>query len=272
MPPAPQFPAQSGPDAPHPNTASQVAPVVRFIQLIPGIRPPQRADRTAAGTMPIRAARYCDAITTVCAWGWWVFPPLDLSFYWDGDTVFWSCAEFPDWMALDDAAQFPHLAPAFDQAAPPAAQGCAPPFLTRLPEPGTIQLWTGLMARTASDWSLNIRPPVNLPPQAGIALFEGMLEADLWAGPLFANLRLTRTHHPIRLTTDLPLLQIQPIPRHAYADSILNTPTIEPPTQDDWAAYIRDIVTPNLDPNRPPGRYATTARKRRKCPVTGAAA
>jgi len=80
------------------------APIVRFLRLIPGIRAPQRADRDAAGTLPIRAARYCDAVTAASAWGWFVFPPLDLSFTWDGETIFWSCAEFPDWMALDDAA------------------------------------------------------------------------------------------------------------------------------------------------------------------------
>ncbi len=204
-------------------------PAVRFLRLIPSVRAPQRADRTAAGMLPIRAARYCDAITSACAWGWWVFPPLDLSFHWDGETVFWSCAEFPDWMALDDAAQFPHFAARFDTMAPPEAQGCAPPFLTRLPEPGTIQLWTG---------------------------------------PLFANLRLTRTHHPIRLSTDLPLLQIQPLPRHAYADAILDSHiTTDTPTPDDRAGYIRDIVIPNDDPNRTPGRYAIATRRRRKCPA-----
>ena len=242
--------------------------IVQFHSLIATARPPQRADRTAAGTMPIRAARYCEAITSASAYGWWVFPPMDLSLYWDGETIFWSCAEFPDWMALDDAAQFPYFAAAFDHLAPPEAQGCAPPFLTRLPETGTLQIWTGLIARTAPDWSLNVRPPVNLRLAAGYTLYEGMLEADVWCGPLFANLRLTRTHAPIRLTADLPLLQLQPTPRHAYADEILGA--CETTTQlgpRDWADYIRDIVQPNDDPNRLPGRYAITVRKRRRCPM-----
>ena len=240
-------------------------PIVRFLRLIPGIPAPHCADRTAAGMLPIRAARYCDAITTACAYGWWVYPPLDLAFTWDGATIFWSCAEFPDWMALDDAAQYPHFAAKFDQMAPAAAQGCAPPFLTRLPEPGTLQLWTGLIARTAPGWSLNIRPPVNLPAIPGIALYEGMLEADIWTGPLFANLRLTRTHHPIAVSTAVPLLQLQPTPRHAYADATLHNPTItDIPSAADWDGYIADIVAPNLDPNRAPGRYAITARRRRR--------
>jgi len=242
--------------------------IVQFHSLIATARPPQRADRTAAGTIPIRAARYCEAITSASGYGWWVFPPMDLSFYWDGETIFWSCAEFPDWMALDDAAQFPHFAAAFDRVAPPEARGCAPPFLTRLPEPGTLQIWTGLIARTAPDWSLNVRAPVNLHLAAGYTLYEGMLEADLWCGPLFANLRLTRTHAPIRLAADLPLLQLQPIPRHAYADDILGaceTATELGPA--DWTDYIRDIVQPNNDPDRPPGRYAVAVRKRRKCPM-----
>jgi hypothetical protein len=242
-------------------------PIVRFLRLIADTRPPQRAERDAAGTLPIRAARYCDAVTAASGWGWFVFPPLDLSLYWDGETIFWSCPEFPDWMALDDAAQYPHFSARFDKMAPPAAQGCAPPFLTRLPEPGALQIWTGLIARTAPDWSLNVRAPVNLPATPGIHAFEGILEADLWTGPLFANIRLTRTHHPIRLNPDLPLLQVQPLPRHAYANPHPNQLT--PPTPDDWDSYITHIVAPNADPDRAPGRYASLTRRRRKCPAGG---
>jgi hypothetical protein len=242
-------------------------PVLRFHRLIPAARAPQRASRDGAGTLPIRAARYCDAVTTACAWGYWVFAPMDLSLYWDGDSLFWSCALFPEWMALDDAAQFPHFADAFDAMAPEAARGAAPPFLTRLPEPGAVQIWTGLIARTAPDWSLVIRPPVNLPLSGGYTLFEGILEPDLWCGPLFANLRLTRSHAPVRLAADLPLLQVQPLPRLAYGEAAHAMELAEGLGAAEWEAYGRDIVAPNADPDRAPGRYARAARRRRRCPA-----
>ncbi len=41
----------------------------RFYRLIETARPPQRADRSAAGTLPTRAYRYCDAVTSATAYG-----------------------------------------------------------------------------------------------------------------------------------------------------------------------------------------------------------
>ena len=37
--------------------------VVRFYRLVEDARPPQRADRSAVGTLPTRAYRYCEAVS-----------------------------------------------------------------------------------------------------------------------------------------------------------------------------------------------------------------
>lgn len=239
---------------------------LRFHRLIRSIRPPCPASRDAAGTIPMRAARYCEALTTASGMGWYVFTPLDMELYWDGADIHWRCDEFPEWMRLDDAAQFPHFSQEFDAMAPETAQGFAPPFLTRLPEPGTVQIWTGLVARTSPGWTLMVRPPVNLTPMTGFTQFEGILEADLWCGPLFANLRLTRTHEAIKLRADLPLLQILPLPRSAFAPGpkMELAENLDPTT---WNAFIEDIIIPNTNPNRPPGHYATKTRRARRCPA-----
>jgi hypothetical protein len=42
-------------------------PLVAFYQFIPNARPPQRADRSAAGTMPTRAYRFCEAMRSASA-------------------------------------------------------------------------------------------------------------------------------------------------------------------------------------------------------------
>ena len=52
-------------------------------------------------------------------------------------------------------------------------------------------------------------------------MYEGIVETDRWFGPLFTNLRFTRTDVPVRLRADFPLAQVQPLPRLAYADSTL---------------------------------------------------
>ncbi len=248
---------------------------LQFHRLIEQARPPQRADRAAGGTLPTRAYRYCDAVTSATAYGWWVFCPMDLQLIWDGHDIFWYFDGAPDWMCLSPAAQFPDFSETFNNAAPDALKGCAPPFLTALPEPGMLQIWTGLMARTAPGWSLLVRPPANLASPGGYSLYEGIVETDAWFGPLFTNLRLTRTHKPIHLKANFPLLQVQPLPREAYSEPNLNSTSVVPNmgemTGDDWAAYEASIAIPTQDPDRPFGAYAVAARKRRQgvCPFGG---
>lgn len=247
-------------------------PIVRFYRLIDEARMPQRADRSAAGTLPTRAYRYCEAVTAAAGYGWWIFPPTDLQFLWDGHDIFWQCTGWKDWLPLMPAAQFPDFAARFDKAAPASLSGCSPPFLSALPEPGTLQIWTGLMARTATNWSLLIRAPANLPSPGGFSMYEGIVETDRWFGPLFTNLRFTRTNVPVRLRADFPLVQAQPLPRIAYADVTLGaadtTADLTGLAARDWADYQATIAIPNDNPDRAFGSYAVVARRRRPagCP------
>src|SRR5262245_59769667 len=130
------------------------APLVTFYRFIPGCRPPQRADRSAAGTLPMRAYRYCEAITTASAFGWYVFPPISFSVIWDGGTdIAWTYKGADGWYNLD-AAQFPGFAAEFDRIAPPDIKGFSPPFIGAMKPPGGIQLWSGFVGRTAPGWRL----------------------------------------------------------------------------------------------------------------------
>lgn len=256
--------------------------LVRFYRLIAGAQPPQRADRSAAGTLPTRAFRYCEAATSASAFGWWVFPPMDLTLMWDGADIFWTFHGVDDWLPLQPSAQCPDFAAAFDDAAPSDLRGCSPPMLTALPEPGALQIWTGLIARTRPDWHLLIRAPANLPTPGGFALYEGIVETDAWFGPLFTNLRFTRTNVPVRLRADFPLAQVQPVHRVAYQNSTLSMSMVDNMSgleSADWADYHATIVEPNRRPGRPHGGYAVEARRRRQggdvetmgrgCPFSG---
>ena len=129
-------------------------PIARFYQMIEGGLAPQRADKSAGGTLPVRAYRYCDAVTSAAGFGWWVFPPANLQLLWDGEEIFWHCDGLDDWVPLLASAQFPGQSARFDLAAPPALCGCSPPFLSALADPGVVQIWTGLMVRSAPGWSL----------------------------------------------------------------------------------------------------------------------
>jgi hypothetical protein len=263
-----------------PATTTTTTPLVIFHRLIEDGRPPERADRSALGTLPTRAYRYCEAVAAASGFGWYLFPPTTLSLLWDGASghVRWTCAALGGaWLALDDAVQFPGFATRFDEAAPPEMRGFSPPFLTALREPGTVQIWSGLIARTAPGWSLLIRPPANLPRLPGLDAYERLAETDRWFGPLFTN-RLTRTDAPVHLPADEPFAQAQPIPQAAYADAALG-PAAAPLVPlgalapRDWADYAATVVAPSTEPDPRPGRYAAIARRRRRagCPFSTAA-
>ena len=246
--------------------------IVDFVKLIPEGRPPKRADKSAAGSLPGRAMRYCDALTSATGYGYWLFPPIDLQLMWDGEQIYWSYDNAAAWLPLSGApsgaAQFPGFASQFDEMAPSEMRGYSPPFLTALPELGGVQIWTGLLARTQPGWSLNVRMPVNLPGIPGLTSWEGMVESDHWFGPLFNNFRITRTDFPVRLRAHVPFLQVQPVPQIAYRDDTLNNPAVRGPedmTDKDWNDFGQ-VVRPSEEHEAHQGTYAVRLRKRRTCP------
>jgi len=259
---------------PSPDNAAP-APVT-FYRLVTAAPLPARADRSAYGTLPTRAFRYCDAATMAASFGWHLFPPIDFSLHWDGSDVQWTYAGADDWYPLR-SAQFPDFAAEFDEHAPEDVRGYSTPFLTALHEPGVVQVWTGLFARTAPGWSLLVRPPANLPRIGGCELYEGIVEADRWFGPVFTNVRITRTHAPVEFRADTAFLQVQPLPRSLYRDGhpkAVGVGSMDGWTEQDWDAYRNTIVQPSKV-DRPFGAYAVAARKEAKsgiCPVAHGAA
>lgn len=217
--------------------------------------------------------RYCDALTTATAYGYWVFPPLDIRLLWSGEEVFWSYGDDEGWLPLSGtssgAVQFPDYAITFDAMVPNSLHGYSPPFLTALPEAGGVQMWTGLLARTRPGWSLSVRPPVNLPAIPGVAPWEGIIETDVWFGPLFTNFRLTRTDVPVHIRAYAPILQIQPVPQLAYSEDVLSAFGCLEASEmmpGDWE-QLGHVILPNPEKEAHQGTYAVRVRKRRLCPV-----
>jgi hypothetical protein len=251
-------------------------PLVSFYRLIPQARLPQRADRSAGGTLPTRAYRYCEPSASASAYGWYIFPPIDFSLIWNGTDVLWSYKGSKSWYPLG-AAQFPGFSRYFDSHAPDDVKSFAPPFLGAATNPGIIQLWTGVFARTAPGWSLLVRPPANLARSKGFELYEGLIETDRWFGPLITNLRLTKTDMPIEIRKDYPLVQVQPVPRIAYANETLASFEIIEDLAGfgaaEWQRYRETVVAPNIAPVRQRGAYAAASRRQQKkgCPVHGSA-
>ncbi len=248
------------------------SPLVVFHRVIPAGRLPQRADRSAAGSLPTRAFRYCEPSASASGYGYYIFPPISFSLKWDGHDVMWTFDGAAEWMPLK-SAQFPGFRDLFDSVAPKEIQEYAPPFLVALQEAGLVQIWTGIIARTAPGWSLMVRAPANLPRRGAYEPFEGIIETDHWFGPLITNIRLTKTDVPIDFYADFPMLQVQPIPRQAYDDATLNNyelvPDLKQLTPEDWDDYYDTVVRPHVQEVRPRGQYAAAARKRRAAETGG---
>jgi Family of unknown function (DUF6065) len=246
-------------------------PLVEFFQMVPNRRPPQRADRAAGGVIPARALRYCEAITSASAFGWYVFLPISFKVVWDGHDMLWTYDGVQEWLPLTrDAVQYPQFSEQFNEIAPAGVRGFSPPFLTPSIQPGGLQVWTGCIAKSAPGWSLLVRGVANLSPSASYQMFEGIIETDKWFGPLFNNVRIIKTDMPIEFRSDIPFLQVQPVHKDVYAEKFLQNFVVKDLDQlsrENWAAFHRTVVVPNVDPERKRGQYAVSVRKRAHHPV-----
>jgi hypothetical protein len=240
--------------------------MVKFYRILPGSSFPQRADKSAGGTLPVRAYRYCEAIRTASAFGWYVFPPADFDLAWDGTDTIWKFGYEDDWTVLD-SVQFPDFIRKFNHHCPLDLNDAVPPFLTAGAEPGMVQIWSGLFASTEPGWSLLVRAPANLPKSNKYEHYEGVIETDKWFGPLFINIRLTKTDIPITFDAGYPLMQVQPLQKSTYSEEVLESMDkvdgVEEFTQDDWENYRQTITKPGRGFEREKGHYAKMVRRQK---------
>jgi hypothetical protein len=234
--------------------------ICQFYRLIPGAPEPRRADRSAEGTLPVIAYRYCEAIASASAFGWYLYPPLNFSLVWDGTEIAWTYEGAGGWYALR-GAQYPDFLESFAKIAPDEVQGLAPPFLVQGKLPGVVQIWSGYLARTAPGWALLSRGAANIPRTQGYDNFEGIVETDTWFGPLFTNVRLTRTNSPVEFHMRNPLFQVQPLLRQCYREPSFEVLESADLVADDWQRFAATIE-PNTHQRRALGHYAVDTRKR----------
>ena len=95
-------------------------------------------------------------------------------------------------------------------------------------------------------------------------MLEGIIETDHWFGPLFDNVRLTKTDVPIEFRADVPFLQVQPVRKEFYADKFLqnfSVKNMDELSAENWQAFHQTVVVPNTAPDRKRGQYAVAVRK-----------
>jgi hypothetical protein len=221
-------------------------PFVSFFQLYPNTPPPQRADKTLFGSLPLRAVRGCEPVTSASGFGWHIFPPFDFSVMWDGSNLYYKLdSGNTSWQRFRTVA-LPGFADELVKSAPETLHKLARfPFLTRGTETGLVQLWTGLAVKTQPGWSILVRPPVNLPRDPALEVFDGLVESDWWFGPLLNVFRICKTDTPVSFRRQRPLVQLQPVYRTSHDDTSLNNfEVIDHPSKvsdESWKLYEKTL-------------------------------
>jgi hypothetical protein len=233
-------------------------PICRFYRLIPDAPAPRPADRSADGTLPTRAYRYCEAAASASGFGWYIYPPLNFTLAWTGRDTIWTYEGAQDSYPVR-SVQYPGFREFFESEAPEPLKELAPPLLTLSREPGVVQIWSGYLARTAPGWALLSRGPVNIPDNQGYGYFEGIVESETWFGPLFTNVRLT-TNAPVEFHKNRPMFQVQPILRQCYKSPSFEVLGIGDLKAADWQRF-EATMSPNTDDMRRLGHYAAATRR-----------
>jgi len=234
--------------------------VCEFFRLIPGAPEPRRADRSADGTLPVIAYRYCEAIASASAFGWYLYPPLNFSLIWDGTEIAWTYEGADGWYPLR-GAQYPGFSESFAKIAPAGFNDLAPTFLAQGKLPGVVQIWSGYLARTAPGWALLSRGTANIPKTQGYESYEGIVETDTWFGPLFTNVRLLRINAPVEFHMRYPLFQVQPLLRQCYREPSFDVREATDLDAEHWQRFAA-TMRPNTDQMRALGHYAVDTRRR----------
>jgi uncharacterized protein DUF6065 len=234
--------------------------VCEFFRLIPGAPDPRRADRSADGTLPVIAYRYCEAIASASAFGWYLYPPLNFSLIWDGTEIAWTYEGADGWYPLR-GAQFPGFLESFEKLAPAGLEDLAPTFLAQGKLPGVVQIWSGYLARTAPGWALLSRGTANIPKTQGYESYEGIVETDTWFGPLFTNVRLLRINSPVEFHMRYPMFQVQPLLRQCYREPSFEVREVCDLGAEHWQRFAA-TMRPNTDQRRALGHYAADTRRR----------
>ena len=95
---------------------------VRFCRLPGCCRDPIPTSRDALGTLPMRAVRYCEAVTLASGFGGYLFPETDVSLRWDVSAMFYQLDDMPDWQPVADGVGCPGPYAAFLEQAPDNAR------------------------------------------------------------------------------------------------------------------------------------------------------
>jgi len=214
-----------------------------------------KADPTVKGTAPFRAAAHCEPFRLASAIGWWIYPPCDFSIIWDGSDLRWLHENSSTWVTANSLT-LGHMASATELFTVSNEAASRLQAIVALPEPGYVQVWTGLTVESPDGWCSLVRSAPNFASHTSYDMLEGVIETDWWHGPLLLNLRVRQTATPISFRRTRPMAAVMPVFRdHINSSQFSHTLN----TTEDGSSLIDALSV--RDPQQP-GGYARASRQR----------
>lgn len=171
------------------------------------------ADKSLMGDAPTGALRWCGPFTHANAYGFWVYPPLDIDITWHGGRSFeyeiihgYSDADYDHMHGLQDPGDSYQYDPREKIDAGTVFEGI-------------FSIWTGCAFQTPPGWALMIRSVINKPVSPVFKIQEGILETDWLAYDIWMNLQFVQQNKKVSLrrgNVASPVAQLIPVPRQAY--------------------------------------------------------
>jgi hypothetical protein len=171
------------------------------------------AEKSLRGDASSAAVRWCGPFAHASAYGFWVFPPVDLDVIWHGGRSFEH--RFESLYTDDDASFVCRLQRPEDKYR----------YIPRRkvdfgsPLESVISIWTGCIFQTPPEWGLMIRDPVNINTSTIFRAQEAILETDWLPYDIWVNLLFLQQGKWARIRRSEgwpPIAQLLPVPRAAY--------------------------------------------------------
>jgi Family of unknown function (DUF6065) len=174
------------------------------------------AERTLRGDASLAAVRWCGPFIHANAYGFWVFPPVDMDVVWHGGRSFEH--RFLSQYTDDDLSFVGHLQRPGDRYRYKPRKkvefGSA--------QESVMSVWTGCIFQTPPGWSLMVRDPVNINTSAIFRAQDAILETDWLPYDVWLNLLFVQQGKWARLRRSdawPPIAQLLPVPTAAYDHS-----------------------------------------------------
>ncbi|MGW7201294.1 DUF6065 family protein [Streptomyces chryseus] len=238
----------------------------QFFGCFDGVVEPSPADSILAGTAPFRGTVHCQPFREANGYGWYSYSPVECFLKWDGSGFYWLPVGQSSWMKMPDSGVTPRILYKLGGRDLSDDLLLSIPVFAPAPEPGILQVWTGLVAVTPPEWSLLVRGVPNMPGNLVHEVLDGIIETGWWHGPLVGNLRFRKTDQVVHLRPAVPLFGIQPIPCVAYQDGVLKEESSFRSAESGDLSGTGKVVSEALRIRIPdnPGGYRREVLKRRR--------